>query len=399
MLSFLLKEAPKGSTDPSERFRPQPHIKLKTNMKHNALTALSMAAALVVAGSAQASEFSIDFEAAGYALTPANNWTQAQDDYSAIVATNNALDANSTKSLLLDTGDAELSYAVTNVSDDVTILTMDVFFVGTDTAPDTTGFTGQTMVYLDTSGNDPVLKAYTAAEAGWVTLPTAATITDGSWHTIQMAFSASEVEYSIDGTAATNLTLTSFTKVQSVGFKGTGMVDNFVGDKAGIPGATDDGTGEQASNSATYENGVVTGAFETTLNGDDLEFIRVFDSSDNYVTLRYSNSQAITLPAGFTPAKVVAYYGDDVSAVPDNMTVTAESVSVDTTGAQAQIKVEIDGLVSGVYYKVVDADSGTTLASKLVAPAEEGGETVFSFAPDSTAWGVKKFKVVVDDEL
>ncbi len=395
MLSFLLKEAPKGSTDPSERFRPQPHIKLKTNMKHNALTALSMAAALVVAGSAQASEFSINFEAAGYALTPANNWTQAQDDYSAIVATNNTRDANSTKSLLLDTGDAELSYAVTNVSDDVTILTMDVFFVGTDTAPDTTGFTGQTMVYLDTSGNDPVLKAYTAAENDWVTLPTAATITDGSWHTIQMAFSASEVEYSIDGTAATNLTLTSFTKVQSVGFKGTGMVDNFVGDKAGIPGATDDGTGEVAGNSASYENGVVTGDFETT----DLQFIRVYNGT-GYVTLRYDDTQAVTLPAGFgTPTKVVAYYGDDVSAVPDNMTVAAESVSVDTTGAQAQIKVEIDGLVSGVYYKVVDADSGTTLASKLVAPAEEGGETVFSFAPDSTAWGVKKFKVVVDDEL
>lgn len=370
-------------------------------MKHNAFTALSLAAALVVAGSAQASEFSIDFETAGYALTPANNWTQSQDDNSAIVATNNTRDVESTKSLLLDTGDAELTYAVTNVSDDVTILTMDVFFVGADSAPDTTGFTGQTMVYLDTSGNDPVLKAYTAAENDWVTLPTAATITDGSWHTIQMAFSASEVEYSIDGTAATNLTLTSFTKVQSVGFKGTGMVDNFVGDKAGIPGATDDGSGEQAGNSASYDSttGVVTGAFETTLNGDDLEFIRVFDSSDNYVTLRYSNSQAITLPAGFTPAKVVAYYGDDVSAVPDNMTVAAESVSVDTTGQQVQIKVEIDGLVSGVYYKVVDADSGTTLASKLVAPAEEGGETVFSFAPDSTPWGVKKFKVVVDDEL
>ena len=364
-------------------------------MKHNALTALSLAAALVVAGSAQASEFSIDFETAGYALTPANNWTQSQDDNSAIVATNNTRDVESTKSLLLDTGDAELTYAVTNVSDDVTILTMDVCFVGADSIPDTTGFTGQTMLYLDISGNDPVVKAYTAG-SGWV--PLEGSVADGSWHTVRMEFSASSVAFFLDGnsTAAGTATLSNFTKVSSVGFKGTGMVDNFVGDKAGIPGATDDGSGEQAGNSASYDSttGVVTGAFETTLNGDDLEFIRVYNST-GYVTLRYDDAQAVTLPAGFgTPTKVVAYYGDDVSAVPDNMQVAAESVTVD----QGQIKVEIDGLVSGVYYKLVDADTGTTIDSKLVAPAQEGGETVFSFAPAPTDWGVKKFKIVVSDD-
>ena len=368
-------------------------------MKHNALTALSMAAALVVASSAQASEFSIDFEAAGYALTPANNWTQSQNDNSSIVATNNTRDANSTKSLQLDTGDAELTYAVTNVSDDVTILTMDVFFVGADSAPDTTGFTGQTMVYLDTSGNDPVLKAYTAAEAAWVTLPTAATITDGSWHTLQMAFSASEVEYSIDGTAATNLTLTSFTKVQSVGFKGTGMVDNFVGDKAGIPGYADDGDGEEGDNAASFENGVVTGSFATT----DLQFIRVYNGTD-FVTLRYTGSQAITLPANFgTPTKVVAYYGDEVSAIPDDMTsVAATAVEgedlTDDGVDNPTINVSLTGLVSGLYYKAVSPDEQTVYATKLVAPAEDGTSATLTIAPEATAWGVKKFKLIVVEE-
>lgn len=368
-------------------------------MKHNAFTALSLAAALVVAGSAQATpEFSINFEN-NYELTTQNGWTVPTGDASAVADAPSPAPTGFTlgnKVLSLDTGDGELNYAPN--SQNVTILEMDVCFVGADSAPDTEGFNGQTMLYLDISGNDPVVKAYTTAEGDWVTLT--GSVADGSWHKVRMEFSASAVAFFLDGTAAGTADLTSFTKVQSVGFKGTGMVDNFVGDKAGIPGATTtDGTNETAGNSASFVNGVVTGDFSTT----DLQFIRVYNGN-NYVTLRYTDSQAITLPANFgTPTKVVAYYGDEVSAIPDDMTsVAATTVEVeDLTNDGVDnptINVSLTGLVSGLYYKAVSPDEQTVYATKLVAPNEDGTSATLTIAPEATAWGVKKFKLIVVEE-
>ena len=364
-------------------------------MKHNAFTALSLAAALVVAGSAQATEFSMNFESGTALPATEGTWTVPTGDASEVIATpSGAPAACQTKVLSLDTGDDELNFAPT--SQNVTILEMDVCFVGADSAPDTTGFNGQTMLYLDVSGATPVVKAYTAG-SGWVSLT--GSVADGSWHTVRMEFSASAVAFFLDGTAAGTATLSSFTKVTSVGFKGTGMVDNFVGDKAGIPGATDSGNGETAGNSASYVNGVVTGDFSTT----DLKFIRVYNGN-NYVTLRYTDSQAVTLPANFgTPTKVVAYYGDEVSAIPDNMTsVAATTVEVedltDDGVDNPTINVSLTGLVSGLYYKAVSPDEQTVYATKLVAPAEDGTSATLTIAPEATAWGVKKFKLIVVEE-
>ena len=177
------------------------------------------------------------------------------------------------------------------------------------------------------------------------------------------------------------------------------MVDNFVGDKAGIPGYADDGDGEEGDNAASFENGVVTGSFATA----NLQFIRVYNGN-NYVTLRYTDSQAITLPANFgTPTKVVAYYGDEVSAIPDDMTsVAATAVTVedltDDGVDNPTINVSLTGLVSGLYYKAVSPDEQTVYATKLVAPNEDGTTATLTIAPEATAWGVKKFKLIVVEE-
>ena len=358
-------------------------------MKHNAFTALSMAAALVVAGSAGATEFSMNFETGTALPSGEGTWTVPTGDASAVVAVpDGAPDKCGEQSLQLDTGDAELTY--TPISTDVSILELDVCFVGADTPPDATDFDGKTMVYLDvTDESVPVLKAW--ANGTWNTLnPSGVTISNGGWYKLRMEFDGNTVTYKVNDIAAGSVQLTSgtFGKVESVGFKGTGLIDNFVGDKGGISGYTDDGTGENAGNAVAFENGVVTGSFETTA----LKFIRVYNGN-NYVTLRYTDSQAITLPANFgTPTKVVAYYGDGVSAT-TGITPEATDVAVDNGTVTVTFTAK-----SGVYYWLKDVSDNSSLAgtATAIAPNAEGVITL-TFDADSHAWGVKKFQLVVDD--
>ena len=349
-------------------------------MKHNAFTALSLAAALVVAGSAEASEFSMNFETGTALPGTEGTWTVPSGDASAVVATpSGAPNDCGTQVLSLDTGDDELNYAPT--STDVSILTMDVCFVGADSVPATTGFTGQTMVYLDvTDAQNPALKAYVGT--GWQTISTA--VTDGSWHTLKMTFDYSNgtVKFKVgseDETAAFALpgTPSDFTQVTSVGFKGTGFIDNFVGDKGGISGYTDDGTGENAGNAVAFENGVVTGSFAM----DDLKFIRVYNGN-NYV-------------ANFgTPTKVVAYYGNSVTAT-TGVTPTASAVAVDTT--TGNISITVPNAESGLYYTPFGPDGKALANSVEILPQNHGDPATLS-VPAATDWGVVKFQIVASDE-
>ena len=362
-------------------------------MKHNAFTALSLAAALVVAGSAQATEFEIDFESGTTLPGTQGTWTVPTGDASAVVATpTGAPNACDTQVLSLDTGDAELSYAPT--SQNVTILEMDVCFVGADSAPTTEGFNGQTMLYLDISGNDPVVKAYTTAEGDWVTLT--GSVDDGSWHKVRMEFSASAVAFFLDGTAAGTADLTSFTKVQSVGFKGTGMVDNFVGDKAAPAIDTEvNGSDVTATAEVTGQSLVVNFGSQT-----GIKYIRVYDDQGKSVTLRTTSASA-TIDLSKLPGNVVRVDAvtslDDL--IPSGTSAAAESVTVDTSTATHKIKVVVADLVSGLHYKVVDATNGEVIDSKLVAPEEDGNDATFEVPVATGNWAVKKFKIVISDDM
>ena len=370
-------------------------------MKHNAFTALSLAAALVVAGSAQATpEFSINFEN-NYALTAQNGWTVQTGNVSDVAEVADAPSPAPTgftldnKVLSLDTGDEELNYAPT--SQNVTILEMDVCFVGADSAPDTNGFSGQTMLYLDISGENPAVKAYTAG-SGWVTL--SGSVTDGSWHKVRMEFSASSVAFFLDGngTAAGTATLSNFTKVTSVGFMGTGMVDNFVGDKA-APAIETDVNGSD----------VTTATAEVTAQGlvvnfgsqSGIQYIRVYDDQGKSVTLR-TNSASATIDLSKLPGNVTRV--DAVTSldglIPSGTSAAAESVTVDTSTSTPTIKIAVADLVSGLHYKVVDATSGQVLTtSKLVAPEEDGIDYTFEIPVATGNWAVKKFKIVISDDM
>lgn len=363
-------------------------------MKHNALTALSLAAALVVAGSAKATEFEIDFETVegtDYALSPANGWTVQTGDASEVADAPSPAPSGFTldsKVLSLDTGDEELIYTPT--STDVSILTMDVCFVAADEAPTIDpNFDGQTMIYLDSSEN---LKADVAGT--WTTVLTG--VSEG-WHSLTMTFDYSEakVTFTLDnGTPSSAVAFastpaTAFSKVNSVGFKGTGMVDNFVGEAAPVAGPeawTFDGTTSNKVEGVTVASGVVT----TTFTDTNLKFIRYYNGND-FVTLRYTDTQN-NVNVGFDPTKIVAFYGGNVTAT-DGITPEATNVAVDNGTVTVTFTAK-----SGVYYWLKDVSDNSSLAgtATAIAPNAEGVITL-TFDADSHAWGVKKFQLVVDD--
>lgn len=357
-------------------------------MKHNAFTALSLAAALVVAGSAGATGFTVDFETQGYALNEANAWNRPAGDESSIIETNVTFRGTaSTKSLSLDTGDGELSY--TNDFSDVSVLTMDVCFVAADTDPDTTGFDGKTMVYLNETNN--TLRAFTGA-SGWKTLT--GSFSADTWYQLKMEFKGTKVVYSVNGTpVGTNDLAASFSSIQSVGFKGTGFVDNFVGDKAGIPAYVDN----NVNATATYDNGSVS----VTFSGYDgtIQYIEVEDSTGKKVYLRGDNPTALINVSKLNGnIRSVKAHTQGSLATSCGVTPTASAVAVDTTEQKPQIKITVPNAVSGLYYTPFGPDGKALANSVEILPEADGDPATLSVPAATGDWGVVKFQIVASDE-
>jgi hypothetical protein len=360
-------------------------------MKHNAFTALSLAAALVVAGSAEATEFEFDFESytVDDTMAAVTGWSQQTGDASAVFATNGTSKAGS-KALSLDTGDEELIYQPDSTKD-VSILTMDVCFVAADEAPAIpNNFKGQTMVYLDSSGN---LNAVTNGAWGQVL-----TGLQEGWATLTMTFdyTGKTVTFKVGNSESAAVPLattpaTAFTKVTSVGFKGTGFIDNFVGDKAGIPAYVDN----NVNATATYDNGSVS----VTFSGYEgtIQYIEVEDSTGKKVYLRGDNATALINVSKLNGnIRSVKAHTQGSLATSCGVTPSASAVAVDTT--TGNISITVPNAVSGLYYTPFGPDGKALANSKEILPEADGDPATLPPVSAAADWGVVKFQIVASDE-
>ena len=147
---------------------------------------------------------------------------------------------------------------------------------------------------------------------------------------------------------------------------------------------------------------MLTPQFASSIAGTgDLKFIKVSGTIDGQPatrTLRVVNgNQSIAIDAaGFDAvSKVVAYYGDNVTATSAGDAATSPAVTTegDTTKITGTVAAK-----SGLYYGVVVNGTATALnGGNPVAPEAEG--TLSYEVPVSpTAYGVQKFKIVASDD-
>jgi hypothetical protein len=99
--------------------------------------------------------------------------------------------------------------------------------------------------------------------------------------------------------------------------------------------------------------------------------------------------------AGFSSvSKVVAYYGDTVTATTGNTPeVTSTTVAANGTVTGSVVA------KSGLYYAKVEDGVKTALNNdNPIAPEDEGDTLNFTVSPSSDPYGVKKFKIVASDD-
>ncbi len=376
-------------------------------MKHAfQLASLSVAALALSAQAGKVKTFDIDFDsytadAAPTAVTEAaGTWTLGTGDESIVEVKsgtdkNLAVDASSSSPLTFQPSAAE-----------ATAVSMDVQFVGASTAQDpVTG--SKAGIYLDkTTG-----KLFASVNGGAFGTTDIA-VSEGAWYTVALSFNANgTVTITVSqngsqvGTWTSSATVSSGTTVSYVDFYGSGKVDNFVGSYA-LDSATDTDTGTAGDTASdtdmTIANGVLTTQFASTLAGTgDLKFITVKGTDSNGTeitrTLRVVNgNQAIAITAaGFSSvSKVVAYYGNNVTATTGNApAVTSTSVAANGTVTGSVVA------KSGLYYAKEENGVKTALNGNApIAPQNEGSTLEFTVSPSSDNYGVKKFKIVASDD-
>ena len=195
----------------------------------------------------------------GWTQTGTWNWTEG--DESILVDEHNPTNGfGATKCLKLDTQGNELQWKLQenpNPPHPVgtkTLIDADIFFVGADTAPESSTFDNgdvQAAIYLssvtdenDVTTNNLCIYTYDGGTDANIWVPLLGVeVEDNSWHHVQVTVdysgSVGMVSVTVDGTPmedadgttswtiANNLTTTK--KISSVSFMGTGAVDNFVG--------------------------------------------------------------------------------------------------------------------------------------------------------------------------
>lgn len=398
-------------------------------MKHAfQLASLSVAAFALSAQAGKVKTFDINFDdypanAAPSGSVAGGAWTPGTGDGSYV-----DVKSGTDRQLVLD---AASNAALTFVpaEENTTTIEMDVQFFGASEAPATSLEGTQAALYLNkTSGlqvsvagrpftafvDDTTQQAPTVAEKAWYKLTI--TFAYGTGTTIVLA----NDQGTTLATYKSASTVSGKSGVVGVDFYGSGFVDNFVGSCSYVidsATATDtDTAGDTASDTdMTIANGVLTTEFASNLDGTGaLKFIKVSGTDSNGApitrTLRVvGDNQAIAISAaGFASvSKVVAYYGNDVSAVSSGDATTTPAVT--TTGGTTKITGSVTATAkSGVYYGLVvdgsvsvDAlklDGSTLSPSTPVAPQDHGKALTYEISPSSANYGVKKFKIVASDD-
>lgn len=386
-------------------------------MKHAfQLASLSVAAFALSAQAGKVKTFDINFDdypanAAPSGSVAGGAWTPGTGDASAV-----EVKSGSDKQLVIDAAsDDPLTFAPSEATTTTTI-EMDVQFVGASEAPATSLAGTQAALYLHkTSGlqvsvaggaftafvDDTTQQAPTVAENTWYRLTI--TFAYGTGTTIVLA----NAQGTTLATYKSASTVSGKSGVAGVDFYGSGLVDNFTGSYA-LDSATDTDNDTSADTSSdtemTVSNGVLTTQFASNLAGTGaLKFIKVTGTDSNGATITRTlrvvgGNQAIAISAaGFTAvSKVVAYYGDNVTATAAGDAATAPAVT--TAGGTTKVTGTV-AAKSGLYYGVVVNGTATPLNDGAPVAPEHHGETLNYEVPVSaTPYGVQKFKIVASDD-
>ncbi len=383
-------------------------------MKHAMHLALASMASLAVSSQASTVKtFDVGFETSeGYTADacPSGSvaggaWSGNTDSY---VTAGPSGYANGNVLQLDAPSDTALTF--TPAAAETTTIEMDVQFVGASEAPATSLTGTQAALYLHKTSGLQV----SVAGGPFAAFNENPTVAENTWYKLSITFNYTQGSTTIvlaDASGTTLAThtggiLSGATKVNGVDFYGNGLVDNFVGKpetaKQTIPTATDAGSGEQlTTDDIILAGGYITPSFAATSGNDALKFITVtgvIDGEPATRTLRVVNGQRINVDGcGFTSVtKVVAYYGDAVTATAAGDAATAPAVTTEkgTTKVTGSVTAK-----SGLYYGIVVNGTPTALNDGNPVAPEHHGETLNYEVPVSaTPYGVQKFKIVASDD-
>lgn len=356
-------------------------------------TAIAAAAIVGVAafGATEKTAFTVDFESP-YTLAGDSNWSNTTDN--AVIVTDQT---KNSQVLSIDSSD-EVRYTPA-VADQTSKVSLDVYLTPGTAAPENVPQDAKLVIYLDVSGD---LKGCVDGST-WETI--ASHVDGNTWTNLTMTFSAGSVTVKMaDGTQKIFENSGVPATVKSVGFQGTGFVDNFVGSYSKEYGyASDDSTAGSEISGATIEVNDSTKAvsfdYTGTAAAGTVKFVRIYDDQNNYVTVRVSGNSAENVNASKLPGtitKVVAYYGESVSNVDGSTPTTPTSAAVTDETGTPKVDVTVNGK-SGVYYTLVQPD-GTVISDSVLVPPEKDNDPIKLTAPVSKeAWGTVKFKVKATD--
>ena len=250
-------------------------------MKQTTLFALAAASSFAcVSASAAIQAFNDDCSEVGV------RWSDQTGDYVTSDGSKVTVDTDTT---------TEVSYYTTydgtaSGTKVVTVLDFDVTFTAATSRPDWQEG-AQFQLYVSSSGNVKAMVDDTSSHDVDLGVTNA-----GLTHvTITKSGNSFSVKVGNNTAATVSPASGSASALTSVGFLGTGTVDNFVGSYGST--ATNEGSSDTSSDAAVSVSGnTVTGSFATTVNNNALKFIKVTTSERTY-TLRYTDSQVIALPA------------------------------------------------------------------------------------------------------
>lgn len=408
-------------------------MKQKRNLILSAIAAVatvSVAPAVVLPKGDVASEwFKIDFNsysinsAASANTEAAGAWSFTTADTSLVVA-----DTEGTRGNYLDfAGSENLMFTPKANAETIvaqTVVEMDVYLHGSATAPEVPEGS-LTAIYLDTSAETPVLKGYQPSNATWVPL-SGVDIVDQSWVTLGV-YTKSDytAAITVNGTIAGNVKLgKETTKIESISFVGDGYLDNFSGsilegfnfdiaqseEGSGSYEVVDSGTG--GKNLKVTFNNVLE-------NQKKLRFVKLVQNGKSSI-YRVNATDAGTwekILAGLDTGSITAFYGDDVSAIPEAYKPEIKPAKIDGVDQPAisvdpetkKVNFVIANAIPGVYYKVVKVGSdGNPIAEEtpvLLSNVDENdspifGEVATKFTVDAAPeeWGVVRVRFVASDD-
>lgn len=360
-------------------------------------------------------------------------WTGSGGDASTV--TNMAVKGQVAR---LDTQGGQLTWTPTSQTGNRVLLDTAVYLVGSDDEPGISDGNVQTEVYLSTAGTTTNLQAHVGNGSGgsvWVALSSAnVTITDKSWVQLRIEINydatPNQVSFYVNGYRMTSgddnfwpvmPSGAAATTVNSVSFKGTGYIDNFVGKTVDItadgpsyaPFTNVDNGASVSAGSYSVEGGVLSVNFLDSLNdgADDLQYVKL--TGPDYVrTYRTSDGDAANFDvSGLAPGSytITAYYGDAPSVVPLGYKPAASATNsipaaavVDDNGKKLRVNVAPK---SGLYYtlfvgtdSVLPGDLSAAAASTLAMPDDEDdGSLQIDMPAPTTANGVNLIKIYASD--